>query len=310
MTSSELKRKALELGFLNCGISQAGFLEAEASRLETWLKNSSHGQMAYMKNHFDKRLDPRLLVEGAKSVISLSYNYFNPVKQTDPLAPKVSSYAYGEDYHLVIKTKLGELSEWIADQVGGVAMRAFVDSAPVLEKAWAARSGLGWQAKNTNIINKKAGSFFFLAEIICDLDLEADGPERDHCGTCTRCIDACPTDALTSAYVLDASKCISYLTIELKNEIPGEFAGKMENWVFGCDICQDVCPWNRFSVIHSEPAFNAPERLLDLSKEEWYDITEEMFKNLFGRSAIKRSKFTGLQKNLRFLSSSGPGSGG
>jgi len=310
ITSSELKRKALELGFMNCGISKAGFLEAEASRLETWLKNSSQGKMAYMENHFDKRLDPRLLVEGAKSVISLSYNYFNPAKQTDPQAPKISSYAYGEDYHLVIKTKLGELTEWIANQVGQVAMRAFVDSAPVLEKAWAARSGLGWLAKNTNIINKKAGSFFFLAEIICDLDLEPDGPERDHCGTCTRCIDACPTDAITSAYVMDASKCISYLTIELKDEIPAQFAGKMENWVFGCDICQDVCPWNRFSVLHSEPAFNAPERLLDLSKEEWYDITEEVFKNLFGRSAIKRSKFTGLQRNLRFLSSSGAGSGG
>lgn len=288
-----------------CGISKAGFLAEEAPRLEEWLKKNMHGEMQYMENHFDKRLDPRLLVDGAKSVISLGLNYFTDKEQTDPLSPKISKYAYGTDYHLVIKDKLKLLLQVINEKIGEVNGRAFVDSAPVLDKAWAKKAGLGWIGKNTNLISKKVGSFFFLAELIVDLELAYDiEPTADHCGTCTNCIDACPTEAIVGPYVVDGSRCISYLTIELKNEIPNEFKGKMDNWMFGCDICQDVCPWNKFSVLHSEPAFNPQADLLDFNKKDWEDITEDIFKKVFKNSAIKRPKFRGLKRNIDFLKES------
>lgn len=286
---------------MQCGIAQAGFLEEEAPRLETWLKQEMHGKMGYMENHFDKRLDPRLLVDGAKSVISLALNYF-PSEQQEADAPKISKYAYGTDYHTVIKEKLFQLQNFISENIGEVSGRAFVDSAPVLDRAWAKRAGIGWIGKNSNLINKKSGSFFFLAELIVDLELEYDNAfETDHCGTCTKCIDACPTDAILSPFVIDAKKCISYLTIELKDEIPDSFSEKMENWMFGCDICQDVCPWNRFSVPHSEPQFEPNEQLLRMKKEEWLDITEEVFSGIFKHSAVKRTKFKGLIRNIDFL---------
>ncbi len=285
-----------------CGISKAEFLEDEAPRLEAWLNKSMHGQMQYMENHFDKRLDPRLLVDGARSVISLGLNYYTDNEQQDPLSPKISKYAYGTDYHQVIKDKLKQLLAIINEQIGEVGGRAFVDSAPVLDKAWAKKAGLGWIGKNTNLINQKSGSFFFLAELIIDLDLEYDiAPTADHCGTCTRCIDACPTNAIVAPYIVDGSRCISYLTIELKNEIPAEFKDKMDNWMFGCDICQDVCPWNKFSVLHNEPAFTPHPDLLHLKKEDWEDITDEVFKKVFKNSAVKRTKLEGLKRNIKFL---------
>lgn len=285
-----------------CGIAKADFLEEEAPRLEAWLKNNMHGEMQYMENYFDKRLDPRLLVDGARSVISLGLNYYTEQEQTDILAPKISIYAYGTDYHSVIKAKLKQLLNIINEKIGEVHGRAFVDSAPVLDKAWAKKAGLGWTGKNTNLINSKTGSFFFLAELIIDLDLEYDIPATaDHCGTCTRCIDACPTEAIVAPYVVDGSRCISYLTIELKNEIPQQFQGKMDNWIFGCDICQDVCPWNRFSVLHQEPAFKPNESLLEMNKHDWEDITEDVFQKVFKNSPIKRTKFTGLKRNIDFL---------
>jgi len=297
-----IKAEAKKLGFMFCGIAKAGFLEEEAPKLEKWLKNNMHGEMQYMENHFDKRLDPRLLVDDAKSVISLGLNYFTENEQVDPSAPKISKYAYGEDYHYVIKDKLKQLLNFINEQIGEVSGRAFVDSAPVLDRAWAKKAGLGWIGKNTNLINKKAGSFFFLAELIVDLELEYDiEPTADHCGSCTRCIDACPTDAIVAPYVVDGSRCISYLTIELKNEIPNEFKGKMDNWMFGCDICQDVCPWNKFSVLHQEPSFNPHPELLGIDKREWEDITGEIFQKIFKNSAVKRTKFAGLKRNIEFL---------
>lgn len=299
-----IKDEAQRLGFQSCGISKAGFLEKEAPLLETWLKNGSHGEMSYMENHFDKRLDPTRLVEGAKSVISLSLNYYTDQVQLDPEAPKISRYAFGEDYHSVIKKKLRLLIERIKENIGEVNGRAFVDSAPVLDKAWANKSGLGWIGKNTNLISKKTGSFFFLAELISDLELEYDiAPAADHCGTCTRCIDACPTEAIVAPYVVDGSRCISYLTIELKNELPSEFKGKMDNWMFGCDICQDVCPWNKFSVMHNESSFNPHASLLGIKSEEWHEITEDTFKKVFKNSAVKRTKFNGLKRNINFLRS-------
>lgn len=285
-----------------CGISEATFLVEEAPRLEAWLKQGMQGEMRYMENHFDKRLDPRLLVDGAKSVISLALNYFTEDHQADTSGPKISKYAYGTDYHFVIKDKLKELMNSISQNIGEVHGRAFVDSAPVLDKAWAKRAGLGWIGKNTNLINKKAGSFFFLAELIVDLELEYDiKPAADHCGTCTSCIDACPTQAIVAPYIVDGSRCISYLTIELKNEIPQEFNGKMDNWMFGCDVCQDVCPWNKFSVIHHEPAFNPHPGLLDMKASDWQEITDEIFNKVFQNSAVKRAKFTGLKRNIAFL---------
>lgn len=297
-----IKQRASELGFMFCGISKAGFLEDEAKRLDEWLKNDYHGKMHYMENHYDKRLDPRLLVDNAKSVVSLLLNYYPEETQHDPDAPKISKYAYGTDYHFIIKDKLKDLFQFIQDEIGEVGGRVFVDSAPVMDKAWAVKSGLGWMGKNVNLIHPKHGSFFFIAELILDLELDEDGPMKDYCGTCTKCIDACPTDAIVQPYVVDGSKCISYLTIELKDEIiPGEFKGKMENWMFGCDICQDVCPWNRFSSPHSEPAFNPQENLLKMSKVDWHDLTEEIFRELFKKSAVKRTKFSGLSRNISIL---------
>jgi epoxyqueuosine reductase len=298
-----IKQKALELGFFYCGISKAEFLEEEAPRLEAWLNEQRHGKMSYMENHFDKRLDPRLLVDGAKSVVSLLLNYYTEEKQSDLSAPKISKYAYGEDYHDVIKEKLRQLMQFIETEIGEVSGRVFVDSAPVMDKAWAKKSGLGWIGKNSNLIHPKSGSFFFIAEMIIDLELEADGPIKDYCGTCTKCIDACPTDAIIEPYVVDGSKCISYLTIELKDALlPTEFKGKMDNWAFGCDICQDVCPWNRFSLLHNEPRFNPSKNLLQLSNNDWQDLSEEVFNELFKLSAVKRTKFDGLKRNIDFLS--------
>lgn len=300
-----IKQEAQRLGFMSCGIAKAEFLEEEAPRLENWLKNNHHGEMGYMENYFDKRLDPRLLVEGAKSIVSLTLNYYSEEKQLDEHAPKISKYAYGMDYHSVIKEKLQKLMHFIRENIGEVDGRCFVDSAPVMDKAWAQKAGLGWRGKNSNLISKQAGSFFFLAELIIDLDLDYDNPfPTDHCGSCTRCIDACPTDAIVAPYKVDGSKCISYLTIELKNEIPTEFKGKMDNWMFGCDVCQDVCPWNRFATVHNEENFKPKEELLGLSKSELLDMTDEVFKKVFKNSPVKRTKFTGLKRNIDFLKQS------
>ncbi len=295
-----IKTEAKRLGFLSCGVSKADFLEAEAPRLETWLKRNMNGEMGYMENHFDKRLDPRLLVDGAKSVISLLLNYYPDDTQKEDTY-KISKYAYGQDYHHVIKSKLKLLQEFISEEIGEVGGRAFVDSAPVLDKAWAAKSGLGWIGKHSNLLTQQVGSFYFIAELIVDLDLEYDTPVTDHCGTCTACIDACPTQAITEPYVVDGSKCISYFTIELKNEIPNEFHGKFDDWAFGCDICQDVCPWNRFSKPHAEPLFNPHPELLEFSKKDWEEITEDVFRKVFKKSAVKRTKFSGLKRNIEFL---------
>jgi len=298
-----IKEQALALGFLSCGISKAGFLEEEAPRLEQWLRQNHHGQMGYMEQHFDKRLNPAKLVPGAKSVVSLLLNYHTDQTQADPSAPKISSYAYGTDYHFVIKEKLKKLMEYIHRDIGEVAGRVFVDSAPVMDKAWAAKSGLGWIGKNTNLISKKVGSFFFIAELILDLELAYDTPTTDHCGSCTACIDACPTEALIQPYQIDGSKCISYLTIELKEAIPEDFKGKMDNWAFGCDVCQTVCPWNRFATPHKEPQFDPHPDLLQMSKGDWEEMTEEVFTTVFKNSAVQRTKFEGLKRNINFLSS-------
>ena len=296
-----VKQIAQRLGFLACGISKASFLEEEAPRLETWLSQNYHGEMGYMARNFDKRLDPRKLVPGAKSVVSLLYNYYPDVSQLDGDAPKLARYAYGKDYHGVIKDKLFEFMHEIQTEIGAVEGRVFVDSAPVLEKAWAAKSGLGWVGKNTNLIRKQNGSYFFIAELIIDLELTPDGAVTDHCGSCTACLDACPTDAFVAPYQMDASKCISYFTIELKDAIPTEVKGKFDNWAFGCDICQEVCPWNRFSTPHNEPQFEPTPELMQLSKNDWNEITEEVFNRLFEASAVQRTGLTGLKRNLEFL---------
>lgn len=295
-----IKTHAQRLGFLSCGISKAEFLAEEAPRLEQWLKAGMHGQMAYMENHFDKRLDPTLLVPGAKSVVSLLYNYY-PQQKQDKDSFKISKYAYGEDYHFVVKDKLKELMHVLREEIGEIGGRVFVDSAPVLDKVWAAKSGLGWIGKHSNLLSKKTGSFFFVAELIIDLDLEYDHPVTDHCGTCTACIDACPTQAIIKPYVVDGSKCISYATIELKEAIPTSFSEQMDDWMFGCDVCQDVCPWNRFSKPHSESRFNPKPELLQLDKNAWRELTEEVFGELFKKSAVKRTKYTGLMRNIAFL---------
>lgn len=297
-----IKAEASRLGFSFCGIAKATFLEEEAPKLESWLNKNYNGKMDYMNNHFDKRLDPRLLVDGARSVISVCLNYFTEKQQEDVTAPKISKYAYGTDYHFVLKDKLKSLLQFITEEIGEVNGRAFVDSAPVLDKVWAQKAGLGWQGKHSNLINKETGSFFFLGELIIDLDLKEDSAfTADHCGTCTRCIDACPTEAIVAPYLVDGSKCISYLTIELKDQIPKEFNEKMNNWMFGCDICQDVCPWNRFAIPHQEPAFEAHPNLLKFSKTDWEDITHEVFQNMFKKSAVKRTKLEGLKRNIKFL---------
>ena len=298
--TSSIKDEALRLGFDFCGVAKADFLEEEAPLLEKWLLQNQHGKMAYMQNYFDKRLDPRKLVPGAKSVISLLYNYYTDIKQ-DSSAPKVSKYAYGRDYHFVVKEKLKELVSFIAENIGDLNGRVFVDSAPVLERAWAKKSGLGWVGKNTNLINRQYGSFFFIAEIISDLELNADGPIEDYCGTCTRCIDACPTEAIIQPYVVDGSKCISYFTIELKEEIPVEYKGKMDDWIFGCDVCQDVCPWNRFSKNHIEKQFLPSKKFTDMNVEEWHEITAEVFEHLFHDTPVMRTGYKGLKRNLDFI---------
>ncbi|WP_350292777.1 tRNA epoxyqueuosine(34) reductase QueG [uncultured Croceitalea sp.] len=298
--SEMIKEEAKRLGFLSCGISKAAFLEEEAPRLEKWLNQNMHGEMGYMENHFDKRLDPTKLVEGSKSVISLLLNYYPEKEQVDNTF-KISKYAYGQDYHHVIKSKLKQLQEFISEEIGEVNGRAFVDSAPVLDKAWAAKSGLGWIGKHSNLLTQQVGSFYFIAELIVDLELAYDSPVTDHCGTCTACIDACPTEAIVEPYVVDGSKCISYFTIELKNEIPTEFKGKLDDWVFGCDVCQDVCPWNRFSKPHQEPLFNPNPELLSMTKKDWEEITEDVFKKVFQKSAVKRTKHQGLKRNIDFL---------
>lgn len=295
-----IKSEAKRLGFLSCGISKASFLEEEAPRLEKWLNKNMHGEMQYMENHFEKRLDPTKLVEDSKSVISLLLNYYPQEQQTEN-SFKLSKYAYGTDYHFIIKDKLKQLLHFIQEEIGDVHGRAFVDSAPVLDKAWAAKSGLGWIGKHSNLLTQQVGSFYFIAELIIDLELDYDLPTTDHCGTCTKCIDACPTQAITEPYVVDGSKCISYFTIELKEKIPSEFKGKFDDWMFGCDVCQDVCPWNRFSKAHSEPLFNPHPELLSMTKKDWEEITEDVFKEIFKNSAVKRTKFEGLRRNIKFL---------
>ncbi len=296
-----IKREAKRLGFDSCGISKAEFLSEEAPRLEKWLLGNMHGKMHYMENHFDKRLNPTILVPGAKSVISLLFNYATDQKQVDPAAPKISRYSFGKDYHLVIKERLAELFHFIHSTIGEIDGRVFVDSAPVLDRAWAKKSGLGWIGKNSNLITKDSGSYFFIAEIISDLDLDTDEPMQDFCGTCTRCIDACPTDAIIKPYVVDGSKCISYFTIELKEEIPTSYSGKFDDWAFGCDICQEVCPWNRFSKPNTEPSFQPKQDLMEMKAAEWEELTQEIYSRLFKDSAVKRAGYSGLKKNLHFL---------
>jgi epoxyqueuosine reductase len=296
-----IKSKAEKFGFQSCGISKAEFLEEDAPNLEKWLKNNFHGEMKYMENHFDKRLDPRLLVEGSKSVISLSYNYFPKEKISELENYKISKYAYAEDYHEVVKEILREMVSELQQEIGEFGFRVFVDSAPVLERSWARKSGIGWVGKNANLITKQNGSFYFLAEIICDLELIPDHATTDHCGTCRKCIDACPTDAIVSEKIIDGSRCISYATIELKNEIPDHFKNKMEDWMFGCDICQDVCPWNRFSSPNLQSRFTPNDSLKNFKKGEWKEITQEIFSEIFRKSPVKRTKFAGLKRNIEFL---------
>jgi epoxyqueuosine reductase len=297
-----IKSKAKELGFSFCGISKAEFLNEEAPLLEEWLKRGYQGKMSYLENHFDKRLDPTLLVPGAKSVVSLTYNYFPEKELFDDKDFKVAKYAYGEDYHIVVKDKLKLLIDMLTQHAGQIEGRAFVDSAPVMERAWAKKSGLGWIGKNSLLLNREVGSFFFLAELIIDLELIYDGPIKDYCGSCTACIDACPTDAIVEPQVVDGSKCISYFTIELKDQIPNDVKGKFENWIFGCDICQDVCPWNSFSKRHSEPRFDPKNELKGFTKQEWLELTDEVFNSVFKDSPMKRTKFEGLKRNIKFVS--------
>lgn len=297
-----IKSLAAELGFSFCGIAKAEYLENEAPRLEAWLKQGHHGKMAYLENHFDKRLDPTRLVPGAKSIVSLGYNYYPPQDTPSQGTYKIARYAYGEDYHFVIKDKLYLLMTRLQEHIGQVAGRVFTDSAPVLERVWAQRAGNGWIGKNSLLLNKQQGSFFFLAELILDIALTPDGPVKDYCGTCTACIDACPTNAIPEPYVVDGSKCISYFTIELKEAIPKEVQHKMDNWIFGCDICQEVCPWNRFAKPHHEPRFNPhPALAAGLNDHEWTEITHEVFQTIFKKSAVKRTRFEGLKRNILFV---------
>lgn len=300
--SSNIKRKATELGFSSSGISRAEELTEEARYLESWLNQDRQGKMNYILNHFDKRIDPTKLVDGARSVISLSFNYYTEQKQSDPDAPKIAMYALGQDYHTVVRGRLEKLLEYIRSEAGAVNGRYFVDSAPVLEKAWAQRSGIGWIGKNTNLLTKRQGSYFFLAEIIVDIELEYDSPVRDYCGSCTRCIDACPTQAIYEPYKLDASKCISYFTIELKDQmLPDDYKGKFDNWMYGCDICQQVCPINSQAMPHHVPEFEPLPEVLDMTRTEWEALTEDSFKRLFKHSAVKRTKYSGLKRNIEFL---------
>lgn len=297
-----IKEEAYRLGFQYVGVSKAEFLAEDAPRLEAWLRQGRQGKMQYMENHFDKRLDPTKLVPSAKSVVTFLYNYHTPVKQTDPTAPKISTYAYGLDYHYVIKDKLKKLVHFIQAKIGDIDGRVFVDSAPVMERTWAAKSGTGWIGKNSLLITRQAGSFFFLAELISDLELVPDGPIKDYCGQCTRCIDACPTSAIVGDKVVDGSKCISYFTIELKEAIPTSMKGKFDNWMFGCDVCQEVCPWNRFAKKHKENDFEPHPDLLSMTKQDWHELTKDIFNKVFRKSPVKRTKYVGLVRNIAFLS--------
>ncbi len=313
MTASDrhaqlLKATAKRLGFDFCGLAKAEFLAEEAPKLEEWLRRDYQGQMGYLANHFDKRLDPRKLVEGAKTVVSLVYNYYpEQVLPEGSEDIKLAKYAYGKDYHEVIQKKLQEFLTGLHDEVGEINGRSFVDSAPILERQWAQRAGLGWIGKNSLLLNRRLGSFFFLAELVIDLEATPDLPiTKDYCGTCTACMDACPTEAIVAPGVVDASRCISYLTIELKDAIPSSFAGKMDNWVFGCDVCQDVCPWNRFSKPNQEPAFTPSSDLATFTSKGWKELTEETFKKVFSGSAVNRTKFKGIKRNLEFLNLDSP----
>lgn len=299
--TQRIKAKAEALGFISCGIAKADFLEEEAPRLESWLKNNYQGEMNYMANHFDMRLDPRLLVEGAKSVISLAYNYYQDLNR-NPDSYKVAMYAQGEDYHFVVKEKVRELLDFIQDEIGEVVGRAFTDSAPIMEHAWATKAGIGWVGKNSLTLSKQKGSFFFLAELILDLDLMYDNPmETDYCGKCTKCIDACPTEAILPNRVVNGSKCISYFTIELKDQIPYKMKGKFDDWIFGCDVCQEVCPWNRFSLPTKQESFIGHESINQFSKNDWEEITEDVFREIFKKSPVKRTKYIGLLRNIDFV---------
>ncbi len=299
-----VKEEAKKLGFNFCGISAAGFLEEEAPRLESWLKDKMQGEMQYMENHFDKRLDPRLLVEGTQSVVTLLYNYYPSEEINEKNSFKVSKYSYGTDYHFVVKDHLKSLLNTLQQKIGAISGRVFVDSAPILERAWAQKSGLGWIGKNSMLIHPKAGSFYFLAEMLLDIPLQVDAPIKDYCGSCTRCLDACPTEAIVTPQIVDGSKCISYFTIELKNEIPSEMKGKFQDWIFGCDICQDVCPWNRFSKSHQEPLFEPSDTFAQMKKEDWIELTEDVFQKTFKNSPLKRTKFEGIKRNIQFLTPS------
>ncbi|MFL2602178.1 MAG: tRNA epoxyqueuosine(34) reductase QueG [Flavobacteriaceae bacterium] len=297
--SDFIKNKSIELGFISCGISKSAFLENEIGRFESWLKNNYHGQMSYMERNFDKRMDTRKLVDGSKSVISLLFNYY-PSKEINNNSFKISKYAYGNDYHFIIKDKLKTLLSSMRNEIGEIDGRVFVDSAPIMEKAWAKKSGLGWIGKNTNLISKKTGSFFFIAEIIVDLELEYDNEVTDHCGSCTACLDACPTDALYEPYKIDASKCISYFTIELKEQFPNDLKKDFNDWIFGCDICQDVCPWNKFSIPNKEPLLNPKNEINQYSKKDWLELTDEVFKVVFKETPLERTKFKGLKRNIQY----------
>lgn len=288
------------MGFSFCGIAAAKQLDKEAKQLENWLKSGNHGKMKYMENHFDKRIDPRKLVPGAKSIICLAYNYY-PEKVLPQTTYKIARYAYGEDYHHVIKEKLNELIIKLSDTLGVFEGRMFTDSAPVMERQWANYAGIGWLGKNTLLLNRNMGSYFFLATIICDWELNYDNPIKDYCGTCTACIDACPTQAINPNGYLEANKCISYLTIELKDAIPNEFKNQMENWAFGCDICQEVCPWNKFSIAHKEEKFNPNSFLLSMKEKDWEELNSVTFSKVFSKSAVKRTKLEGLNRNIAFL---------
>ena len=296
-----IRQWASELGFTAVGFSRAQRLDEEEPRLAAWLKEGRHGQMGYLEKNFDKRLDPTLLLPGTKTVISLLYNHYTDERQADPEAPRISTYAYGEDYHFVVKWKLKELLKWMRRDWGDIAGRVYVDSAPILERAWAARSGLGWIGKHGLMLNKEGGSHFFLGEILVDLELPSDGPVTDHCGSCTRCIDACPTGAIIRPQVVDGSKCISYFTIELRDALPEPMAGRFENWMFGCDICQEVCPWNRHATPHDEPAFEPKPELLAMTGQDWRDLREETFDALFRKSPVQRTGYAGLKRNIAFL---------
>jgi epoxyqueuosine reductase len=298
LEKQRVRQFALEEGFLLCGFAKAGFLKEEATRLENWLSKGFHGKMGYLENHFDMRVDPRKLVPNAKTIISFAFNYF-PEKIQNPESPKIAKYAYGKDYHFVLKEKLFKMVEWMQTQYGEFAFRVFVDSGPVLERAWGEKAGLGWIGKHGLLINKDHGSWFFLAEIILDLEFSPDFPyTKDYCGTCNKCVEACPTEAILPNKTLNASQCISYLTIELKEQIPSTYKKDMNGWVFGCDICQDVCPWTRFSKPHKEPDFLPKEELLEMNQEEWKEITQETFKYLFKKSAIQRAGFVKLKQNI------------